>query len=157
VFYFLDALNLPITVRNTSERHLIYASTQYFGTVSGANAGVENVSATIIRSRDGITGMTGPLPSSFPYINLANGKQNDVKYPPASLLTQASLDNLNTSLWTISLLKVDSSAVNGGSIIMQSIDTSFNSTGTYYYGIRVNTDSNSLYFGNIRMSSINLN
>jgi hypothetical protein len=135
-----------------NEKHLIYASSQYFGTVGGGNGGVENLSATIMRSMTGMTGTS--LPTT--YTNLANRQQVEVTYPPTALFTQSSLNNLNTSLWTISLLNNNSSAVNGGSIIMQAVDLSFNSTGTYYYAIRVNTDSTNLYFGNIRMSSINL-
>jgi hypothetical protein len=152
--YFLDSLNLPINVTNTNDRYLVYASCQYFGT--NTNSGVKNLSTTIIKS---MTGMTGSgLPGS--YINLANGKQNDVTFPPGNTFTQSDLNFLNTSLWTTSLLNTGTgsgnTAVNGGTIIMQAIDFSFNSTGTYYYAIRANTDSSQLYFGNIRMSSINL-
>jgi hypothetical protein len=152
--YFLDSLNLPINVTNTNDRYLVYASCQYFGT--NTNSGVQNLSTTIIKSMTGMTGAV--LPSS--YINLANGKQNDVTFPPGNTFSQSDLNFLNTSLWTTSLLNVGSgsgnTAVNGGTIIMQAIDFSFNSTGTYYYAIRANTDSSHLYFGNIRMSSINL-
>ena len=152
--YFLDSLNLPINVTNTNDRYLVYASCQYFGT--NTNSGVQNLSTTIIKSMTGMTG-TGLTGS---YINLANGKQNDVTFPPGNTFSQSDLNFLNTSLWTTSLLNVGSgagnTAVNGGTIIMQAIDFSFNSTGTYYYAIRANTDSSNLYFGNIRMSSINL-
>jgi len=152
--YFLDSLNLPINVTNTNDRYLVYASCQYFGT--NTNSGVKNLSTTIIKSMTGMTG-TGLTGS---YINLANGKQNDVTFPPGNTFTQSDLNFLNTSLWTTSLLNTGTgsgnTAVNGGTIIMQAIDFSFNSTGTYYYAIRANTDSSNLYFGNIRMSSINL-
>ena len=152
--YFLDSLNLPINVTNTNDRYLVYASCQYFGT--NTNSGVKNLSTTIIKSMTGMTG-TGLTGS---YINLANGKQNDVTFPPGNTFSQSDLNFLNTSLWTTSLLNTGTgsgnTAVNGGTIIMQAIDFSFNSTGTYYYAIRANTDSSNLYFGNIRMSSINL-
>jgi len=40
---------------------------------------------------------------------------------------------------------------------MQSIDTSFNPIGNYYYAIRADSDDSNLYYGNIRMSAFNLN
>jgi hypothetical protein len=38
---------------------------------------------------------------------------------------------------------------------MQAIDGGFTGTGNHYYAIRVNTDKSRLYYGNIRMSSLN--
>jgi hypothetical protein len=151
--YFLDALNLPVNITNTNDIYIVYASCQYFSTIDPAT-GVKNLSTTIMRSATGMTGTTLPIS----YVNMANGKQNDVRFPPtiAGAVSQTTLNNLNTSLWTISLLNDNGSAVNGGTIIMQAIDTSFNSTGTNYYAIRAQTDSTHLYFGNIRMSAINL-
>ena len=43
----------------------------------------------------------------------------------------------------------------GATINMQSYDTNFPSTGNYYYAIRVDTDESKMYYGNIRISSIN--
>ncbi|MCJ7802144.1 MAG: hypothetical protein MUP82_07285, partial [Candidatus Marinimicrobia bacterium] len=97
---------------------------------------------------------TASLPAS--YINLANGTQVDVTYPPNNSFTPEDLANLNTSLWSISLLTVNGAAVNGSTINMQVIDTSFNSTGTYYYAMRAQVDEQNIYFGNLKMSAINL-
>lgn len=61
--------------------------------------------------------------------------------------------NLNTSLWSYSAINPGNQSPNGITINMQAIDTGF--TGTYYYAIRVDTDTTKLYYGNIRMNALN--
>ena len=143
--YFLDAVNLPINVTNTANKYLINASCQIL-----SNGGISNVSTTIIRSNVVMSGT--PLPVT--YINLANNTQQDVLYPPIHTGT-ASLNDLNTSLWSYSCPNPSVQSTNGTTINMQSYDTGFPSTGNYYYAIRVDTDQSRLYYGNIRMSVIN--
>ena len=95
------------------------------------------------------------LPST--YINLANNTQNDVLYPP-NHFGQASLNDLNTSLWSFSSgSNPGVQSVNGTTINMQAFDTGFTGPANYYYAIRVDTDSSQLYYGNIRMSALNFN
>ena len=147
--YFLDAVNLgPINVTNTTNKYLINASCQLLSSVA---SGLKNVSTSIIRSNTLMSGATLPVT----YINLANYSQNDVLYPPLHT-GQASLNDLNTSLWSYSVVSnPGTQSVAGITINMQSYDTNFPSTGNYYYAIRVDTDTNSIYYGNIRMSVIN--
>jgi len=146
--YFLDSVNLQINVPNTTNKYLINASCQ----ILSDNNGVANISASILRSNTGMSGTT--LPSS--YINLANNIKNDVIYPPVHT-GQSSLNDLNTSLWSLSTNNPNAASVNGATINMQSYDTGFTGPGNYYYAIRVNTDKPYLYYGNIRMSTINFN
>ena len=98
--------------------------------------------------------MTGPsLPVS--YVNLANNIQNDVLYP-LNHTTQTELNKLNTSLWSYSVKSnPGTQSVNGITVNMQTFDTSFSGTGTFYYAIRVDTDTDNVYYGNIRISAIN--
>ena len=98
--------------------------------------------------------MTGStLPAT--YKNLASGSQIDVIYPPLHT-GQSSLNDLNTSLWSYSVASnPGAQSVSGITINMQSFDTNFPSTGNYYYAIRVDTNTNNLYYGNIRMSCVN--
>ena len=97
--------------------------------------------------------MTGRnLPVS--YINLSNNSQIDVIYPPTHIGT-SSLNDLNTSLWSLSTKNPSTQSVNGITINIQAFDTAFSSTGNYYYAIRIDTDTDSIYYGNIRLSSIN--
>lgn len=143
--YFLDSFNLPITVTNTSNKYLINASCQLL-----VDSNLKNVSTSILRSNTGMSGST--LPTS--YVNLANNAQADVKYPPLHVGT-SDLNDLNTSLWSYSVQgNPGTQSVNGITINMQAYDTGFTGPGTYYYAIRVNTDTVSIYYGNIRMSSI---
>jgi hypothetical protein len=58
-------------------------------------------------------------------------------------------------LWSLSTPNPDNKSVNGATINMQAYDTGFPTTGNYYYAIRVDTDEANLYYGNIRISSIN--
>jgi hypothetical protein len=98
-----------------------------------------------------MTGTTLPVT----YTNLANNSQNDVLYPP-SHTGQSSLNDLNTSLWSYSVSNnPGTQSVAGITINMQSYDTNFPITGNYYYAIRVDTNTNNIYYGNIRMSVIN--
>ena len=144
--YFLDSVILgPINVTNTSNKYLINASCQLICTT-----GISNISASILRSNTGMTGTTLPVS----YINLANNAQTDVIYPPLHTGT-SSLNDLNTSLWSLSTITPDNHSVNGATINMQAYDTGFSSTGNYYYAIRVDTDESAVYYGNIRISSIN--
>jgi hypothetical protein len=144
--YFLDATNLgPINVTNTSNKYLINASCQILST-----SGIANISASILRSNTVMSGLSLPTV----YINLANNTQTDVLYPPAHSGT-ANLNDLNTSLWSFSTIVASNPSPNGNTITMQAYDTGFPSTGNYYYAIRVDTDESRLYYGNIRISSIN--
>ena len=131
---------------NTTNKYLIYASCQLL-----AGSDLKNISTTIIRSNTGMTGTNMPVT----YINLANNAQKDIIYPPLHT-GQSSLNDLNTSLWSYSVeSNPGAQSVNGITMNMQSYDTNFSSTGNYYYAIRVDTDTNKLYYGNIRISSIN--
>jgi hypothetical protein len=88
---------------------------------------------------------------------LANNTQTDVLYPPAHT-GQGNLNDLNTSLWSYSVASNSGTqSVNGITINMQAFDTNFPSTGNYYYAIRVDTNTDYLYYGNIRISSLNFN
>jgi hypothetical protein len=148
--YFLDSVNLPISVTNVSSKYLINASCQMLYT-----AGIRNISASILRSNTGMSGTA--LPDT--YINLANNLKTTVTYPPLDTETPTNTQNLNTSLWSYSTLSsgVDlaNRSPNGLTINMQAFDTGFTGPGNYYYAIRVQTDASNLYYGNIRMSSIN--
>ena len=146
--YFLDAVNLPINVTNRNNKYLINASCQ----ILYIDSGLSNVSATIIRSDRKMDGTA--LPDR--YINLANNAQTDVIYPPAHTGTSNLLD-LNTSLWSYSSARPTTASVNGITINMQAYDTNFETTGQFFYAIRVDVDNNYLYYGNIRMSTINFN
>jgi hypothetical protein len=116
-----------------------------------SNNDLKNVSTSILRSTTGMTGSSLPVS----YINLANNIQNDVLYPPNHTF-QSSLNDLNTSLWSYSVKSNPGiQSVSGITVNMQAYDTSFSGTGTFYYAIRVDTDTASVYYGNIRMSSIN--
>jgi len=147
--YFLDAAYLgPINVTNVNNKYLINASCQL---LSVAAVGLSNISTSILRSNQGMTGTT--LPAT--YINLANNSQTDVIYPPLHS-GSSSLNDLNTSLWSYSVeSNPGTQSVAGITVNMQAYDTGFPSTGNYYYAIRVDTDTNSVYYGNIRLSSIN--
>ena len=142
--YFLDSYNLPINVTNINNKYLIYASCQIL-----SSNGISNISASILRSNIGMSGTN--LPAQ--YINLASNTQIDVKYPPLHFGT--AITDLNTSLWSLSSSVPSSKTVDGSTINMQTYDTGFSGTGTYYYAIRVDTDQSKLYYGNIRLSSIN--
>ena len=140
--YFLDSVNLPVYVTNINARYLINASCQILSNTSN----VKNVSASIFRSTQVMTGSN--LPTS--YVNLANNQQNDVNFPP--IHSGASLNDLNTSLWSISTPNPGNMSVNGITLNMQTYDNSFPSNNTtYYYAIRIDTDTPKLYFGNIRL------
>jgi hypothetical protein len=144
--YFLDSFNLPISVTNINTKYLINASCQIL-----SKNDLKNVSTSILRSTTGMTGSSLPVS----YINLANNIQNDVLYPPNHTF-QSSLNDLNTSLWSYSVKSnPGTQSVSGITVNMQAYDTSFSGTGTFYYAIRVDTDTASVYYGNIRMSSIN--
>ena len=145
--YFLDAVNLPINVTNITNKYLINASCQIL-----SSSGISNISSSILRSTTKMSGTQ--LPAQ--YINLANNSQTDVVYPPAHT-GQSNLNDLNTSLWSMSTPNPNTASLNGATINMQAYDTGFPGATGYYYAIRVETDSTKLYYGNIRMSSINFN
>ena len=96
------------------------------------------------------TGFTGS------YYNLANNTYgSDVIYAPDTG-GETGIFDLNTSLWSFSTLT--STRVNGMTINMQAYDIGLTGpTGQYYYAIRVNTDTNKLIYGNIRISSVSFN
>jgi hypothetical protein len=151
--YFLSTSNFgPIIPSSSTSKYLINASCQAFASTTS----ISNISASIFRSNTGMTGTA--LPSS--YINLANNSQTDV-IVPQDINTPANTNFINTSLWSFSAL-TDATKINAITINMQAYDTSFNPLQPYYYAIRVaeNNTSNAdevIYFGNIRMSSINFN
>lgn len=87
------------------------------------------------------------------YVNLANNIQNDVIFPPLHV-GSSSLNDLNTSLWSQSAKNANIQSPNGITINMQVYDNSFPSPGTYYYAIRIDTDTDNLYFGNIRIFTL---
>jgi hypothetical protein len=148
--YFLGSvsrtINLQINSSSASNKYLIYASCQLL-----ASAGIQNVSASIIRSQSPMFGLT--INTFQPYVNLANNSQSDVIYPPLHTASETSIIDLNTSLWSYSTPNANNSSPNGITINMQAYDTGI--TGTNYYAIRVDTDFSYLYYGNIRMSSVN--
>ena len=91
------------------------------------------------------------------YTNLANNSQVDVIYPPAHT-GQGNLNDLNTSLWSYSVQTNPSTqSVAGITVNMQAYDIGITGPNTYKYAIRVDTDSPSVYFGNIRMTSLKFN
>ena len=113
---------------------------------------MKNLSASIIRSPTIMsgTGWTGT------YKNLSNNTNDDVTFPYNHTTTN-SLNDLNTSLWSYSANNPNNASPNGITINMQAYDTGFTGTGNYYYAIRIDTDSTLLYYGNIRISSVNFN
>jgi hypothetical protein len=132
---------------------------------SGAN-GINNLSATIMRSFAGMSGFTAAVPPYYPVLNLANnvlvtGPTGDVRYPPDA---GNVISYLNTSLWTISTIQgqgptTNKYPVNAFTVNMQALDRVTNipagPTGVYY-AIRVSTDGNQPIYSNIRMSAIQL-
>ena len=87
---------------------------------------------------------------------MANNIQTDVTFPPGNApYTQTELNFLNTSLSSYSVRNTPNASPHTITVNMQAFDTGFTGPGQYYYAIRVNTDTPSLYYGNIRMSSIN--
>jgi hypothetical protein len=151
--YFLDSVNLSVNASNTSNSFLINASCQILATSTNAASTLKNISATIIRSNTGMSGTS--LPSS--YINLANNSQVDVIYPP-SHNKQSDLNDLNTSLWSYSASSNPGvQSVAGITVNMQAYDIGIPGPTGYKYAIRVDTDTTSLYYGNIRMTSIKFN
>jgi hypothetical protein len=157
ITYFLDDFNLkPTPPVNRNSIYIINGSFQAF--VNGNNSGgstnlnLRNLSASIFRDIQDMSGTT----LSPTAVNLANGQINsDVAYPPTNPSPNPGY-YLNSSLWTFSSTN-NSTAINGITIYMQAIDTSFNAGTQYYYAIRINTDSPYLYNGNIRLSTINFN
>ena len=160
--YYLDGDNLYVTTRN-NQTNLINASFQTYE--SSAN-GINNLSATIMRSFAGMSGFTAAVPPYYPVVNLANnvlvtGPTGDVRYPPDS---GNAISYLNTSLWTISTIQGQGPTpnkypVNAFTVNMQALDRVTNipagPTGVYY-AIRVSTDGNQPIYSNIRMSAIQM-
>ena len=151
--YFLgsagNVINCVVNVTDISNKYLVNASCQLLSDTS-----FRNVSASILRSGTAMFG-TG-LPIS--YINLSNDTKTDVIFPPLHTGT-SNLNDLNTSLWSYSVPANQSShAANGMTINMQAFDTGVSGhTGPNYYAIRVDTDKSELFYGNIKISVINLN
>jgi len=145
--YFLDTVNLAVNVTNVNSRFLINASCQILSTANGGSSHINNISTTIIRSSTGMTGRNLPVS----YVNLANNAQSDVFNP---IIDGEDLSLLNTSLWSV---EAKSSSLKGTTSTMQCYDSNFGSTGTYYYAIRVDADTDKLYYGNIRMFAVNFN
>ena len=160
--YYLDGDNLRVTTRN-NQTNLINASFQTYE--SSAN-GINNLSATIMRSFAGMSGFTAAVPPYYPVLNLANnvlvtGPTGDVRFPPDS---GNVISYLNTSLWTISTIQGQGGTpnkypVNAFTVNMQALDRVTNipagPTGVYY-ALRVSTDGNQPIYSNIRMSAIQL-
>ena len=157
--YFLDGANLRVTTKN-NQTNIINASFQTYVPIT---SGVNNLSATIMRSFVGMTGYN--IPNTQPALNLANrvyvtGPFNsetigDVQYPSD---TSNYITYLNTSLWTISTEPANGNnhIVNAFTVNMQTIDTVTNLSGPtgVYYAVRVSTDANSPNYSTIRLSSI---
>jgi hypothetical protein len=160
--YYLDGDNLLVTTRN-NQTNLVNVSFQTYE--SSAN-GINNLSATIMRSFAGMSGFTAAVPPYYPVLNLANnvlvtGPTGDVRYPPD---TGNVISYLNTSLWTISTVPGQGPTpnkypVNAFTVNMQALDRVTNipagPTGVYY-AIRVSTDGNQPIYSNIRTSVIQL-
>ena len=144
VAYYLDSFNLKVNVTKPNEKILVYGSFQAINTTE-----INNLSATIMRSQ---TQMSGTTFNSANTINLASDAGVDVQYPP-------DIDNgyteLSTSLWT-GLTTGGGAHVNATTVNMQPIDHTIGATGTYYYAIRVSTDSSNLNEKNISLYAINL-
>ena len=88
--------------------------------------------------------MSGTTFNSANTINLANQTNTDVQYPATD--TPSSYDGLLTSLWSFSgLISGAGDRVNTVTSNMQIIDYNIGGTGTYYYAIRVSTDSSYLH------------
>jgi hypothetical protein len=160
--YYLDGDNLLVLTRN-NQTNLINASFQSY---ESSTSGINNLSATIMRSFAGMSGFTAAVPPYYPVVNLANnvlvtGPTGDVRYPPDS---GNVISYLNTSLWTISTIQGQGGTpnkypVNAFTVNMQALDRVTNiqagPTGVYY-AIRVSTDGNTPIYSNIRMSAIQL-
>ena len=159
--YFLDGSNLRVTTKNY-QTNIINASFQTYVPIT---SGVNNLSATIMRSFVGMTGYN--IPNTEPALNLANrvyvtGPFNsettgDVQYP-SDRDNSSYITYLNTSLWTISTEPAigNPHIVNAFTVNMQAIDTVTNLSGPtgLYYAVRVSTDANSPNYSTIRLSSI---
>jgi hypothetical protein len=151
-----------VLTRN-NQTNLINAS---FQTYESSTNGINNLSATIMRSFAGMSGFTAAVPPYYPVVNLANnvlvtGPTGDVRYPPDS---GNAISYLNTSLWTISTIPGQGPTpnkypVNAFTVNMQALDRVTNipagPTGVYY-AVRVSTDGNQPIYSNIRMSAIQL-
>jgi hypothetical protein len=160
--YFLDGANLRVTTKN-NQTNIINASFQTYVPIT---SGINNLSATIMRSFIGMTGYN--IPNTEPALNLANrvyvtGPFNsettgDVQYPSDLGGASGYITYLNTSLWTISTHGPggDPTPVNAFTVNMQAIDTVTNLSGPtgVYYAVRVSTDGNSPNYSTIRLSAI---
>jgi hypothetical protein len=144
----LDTFNLQVNIANPNERVLVYGSFQ-----AGNTTTINNLSASIFRGSTIMSGITFvPLDG---YINLAGNTGVDVQYPQTD--TVAGYTSLTTSLWSISgLTSGGGDKLNSITCNMQAIDYGFTASGTYYYAIRVNTDSSLLNEKNIILYAINL-
>jgi hypothetical protein len=148
--YFLDSVNLIVNTNNLSNSYLVNASCQILATEGNS---LNNISTSILRSTVNMSGNS--LPTS--YINLANNSQTDVIYPPIHF-GMSSLNDLNTSLWSYSAQSNPSSqSVNGITVNMQAYEIGITGPQTYYYAVRVDTDTDLIYYGNIRMNSLKFN
>jgi hypothetical protein len=147
IAYYLDSTNVRVNVTNANQRNLVYASFQAINTTA-----INNLSATIIRGQTLMSGTT--FVSYGGYINLAGQTGVDVQYP-ADL--PSSYGGLLTSLWSFSgLISGGGDRVNAVTVNMQAIDHHIGGTGTYYYAVRVSTDSSYLNEKNIILYAINL-
>jgi len=142
--YFIDSYNLGPITTTSSQKILI---TVTFQTISGSV--ISNFSSTIMRGTSQIISST-PITS---LVNLANGITGSNVFYPSDSTSPSAQANLGTSLYTIS--SRNANGENGFSVIMQAIDQP--GATSSYYAIRVNTVTDTIYYGNVRFASILLN
>ena len=120
--FFLDSINLPVSITNANQKNLIFASIQ----LSGINANNETpIAFTIMRSNEIMSGIT--LNTA---INLATGATGDVY-----------INTQNSSLWSFTQQN-NINHVSNITVNMQAVDTFSNFTGsTGYYAVRAIIDS----------------
>ena len=146
VAYYIDAFNLQVNITNPNEKVLVYGAYQAVNTTN-----IVNLSSTIMRSSSTMSGTTF---NSANTINLAGHTGRDVQYPRDLV---SAYPGFLTSLWTLS-----NTATGGGSNInaitvnMQAIDYGFTAAGTYYYAMRLSTDSSYLNEYTVYLYAINL-
>ena len=148
--YYIDNCNLgPITMTSLTQKNLVNVS---FQAISATNNPITNMGATIMRNSVPMSGQ--PLIANS--YNLANMSFSDVSFASDTFSSTTTPIALNSSLFSFSQttgggggVKINSFTAN-----MQVLDYSFSNLGPYYYAIRVQTDSDPIYFGNIILSNI---
>jgi hypothetical protein len=150
VNYYIDSFNLgPITMTSLTQKNLIYAS---FQAINATNNPITNLAATIMRNSSPMSGQ----PIGTNSYNLANMSFSDVSFASDTFSSSTTPIGLNSSLFSFSQttgggggVKINSFTAN-----MQVLDYSFSNLGPYYYAIRIQTDSDPIYYGNVILSNI---